>query len=152
MSKAKKEVKSFAAIYKALARDPQYLAEKLATDFLFELNRCMKRDGVSNGELAQRLDVSPAYISKVFGGTSSNMSLETLAKLALALDQVVHVHLAPCESEVKWFECYGRAHLKEGRNASHPSTYYMRAAADSQLQTNLTGQEPSNFYNYAVAA
>lgn len=152
MSKIKKEAKSFAAIYKSLSRDPQYLAEKLATDFLFELNRCMKRDGVSNGELAQRLDVSPAYISKVFGGTAGNMSLETLAKLALALDQVVHVHLAPCESEVKWFECYGRANLTPARQPNPSSTYYSQAAADLLRKAKVMSLNPSNESKYVDAA
>ncbi len=152
MNKGKGEVKSFAAIYKALERDPQYLAEKLATDFLFELNRCMKRDGVSNGELAQRLAVSPAYISKVFGGTASNMSLETLAKLALALDQFVHVHLAPCESEVKWFECYGRANAAVARQANHLPTYYSQAAADLLRKAKVVSLNPSNQDSYSNAA
>ena len=45
----------------------------------------MEKQGVSRSELARRMDVSPAYITKILRG-HTNLGLETLAKLAFALE------------------------------------------------------------------
>lgn len=45
----------------------------------------MKKQDVSRSELARRMNVSPAYITKVLRG-HANLGLETLAKLAFALE------------------------------------------------------------------
>lgn len=85
--------RSFAALYKKVEATPAYQAEKLAVAFLAELNAFMQAHKVSNAELARRAGVSPAYITKVFRGPS-NLSIETLAKLADAVGCQVHLHLA----------------------------------------------------------
>lgn len=95
--------KSFAALYAKLEPTPAYQAEKLAVAFLAELNTFMKASGVSNAELARRAGVSPAYITKVFRGPS-NLSIETLTKLADALGCKVHLHLANNGADVRWFD------------------------------------------------
>ena len=95
--------KSFAALYAKLEPTPAYQAEKLAVAFLAELNTFMQAHAVSNAELARRAGVSPAYITKVFRGPS-NLSIETLTKLADALGCHVHLHLANNGADVRWFD------------------------------------------------
>lgn len=97
--------KSFAALYAEVESTPAYQAEKLAVDFLAELNTFMQANNVSNAELARRAKVSPAYITKLFRG-SSNLSIETLTKFAAAIDCKVHLHLAQQSADVRWFDVF----------------------------------------------
>lgn len=97
--------KSFAALYAKLEPTPAYQAEKLAVAFLAELNAFMQAHDVSNAELARRASVSPAYITKVFRGPS-NLSIETLTKLADAVGCKVHLHLANHGTDVRWFDVF----------------------------------------------
>ena len=60
-------------------------------DFARELHELMKRRNVSNAELARRLGVERQYIGKLLGG--ANVTLQTMVKLAVALDGVVRVRL-----------------------------------------------------------
>ncbi len=96
---------SFAALYAKLESTPAYQAEKLAVDFLVELNAFMQAHGVSNADLARKAGVSPAYITKVFRGPS-NLSMETLTKLAHAIGCKVHLHLANHGADVRWFDVF----------------------------------------------
>ncbi len=101
--------KSFAALYAKLENTPAYQAEKLAVAFLAELNSFMQAHGVSNAELARRAGVTPAYITKVFRGPS-NLSIETLTKLADAIGCKVHLHLASNGIAVRWFDVFQQTH------------------------------------------
>ena len=97
--------KSFAALYAKLEPTPAYQAEKLAVAFLAELNAFMQAHDVSNAELARRAGVSPAYITKLFRG-SSNLTIETLTKFADAVGCKVHMHLANHGADVRWFDVF----------------------------------------------
>ncbi len=97
--------KSFSALYAKLEKTPAYQAEKLAVAFLAELNAFMVARGLSNAELARRAGVSPAYITKVFRGPS-NLSIETLTKLADAVGCKVHLHVANHDAGVRWFDVH----------------------------------------------
>lgn len=99
--------KSFAELYAKLESTPAYQAEKLAVDFLAELNAFMQAHNVSNAELARKAGVSPAYITKVFRGPS-NLSIETLTKLAHAIGCKIHLHLANHDVDVRWFDVFQR--------------------------------------------
>ncbi|MBA4386487.1 MAG: hypothetical protein C0404_00820 [Verrucomicrobia bacterium] len=54
---------------------------------------------ITRSELARRLNVSPAYITKVLRG-HANLSLESLAKLAFALDLKWECILIPKNAQV----------------------------------------------------
>lgn len=97
--------KSFGQLYAKVEPTPAYQAEKLAVSFLAELNAFMHAHGVTNAELARRAGVSPAYITKVFRGPS-NLSIETLTKLADAVECKVHLHLASQGADVRWFDVF----------------------------------------------
>ncbi len=99
--------KSFATLYKRLEKTPGYLAERMAVTLLAELNTRMRDLGMSNSDLARAANVSPAYITKLFRGPS-NVSLETIAKLALAVECRPHVHLAVEGAQVRWFDVMQR--------------------------------------------
>ncbi len=62
-----------------------YYEEGLFIETAARIIEAMENRGVTRSELARRLEVSPAYITKILRG-HANLSLESLAKLAFALD------------------------------------------------------------------
>ncbi|HHJ63501.1 MAG TPA: XRE family transcriptional regulator [Aquifex aeolicus] len=67
-----------------LRRQPGYIYEGLKYDLSEQLYDLMKEKGLTKKELAERMGVSPAYVSKIFG--AENISLRTIAKVLAALD------------------------------------------------------------------
>ncbi len=70
--------------------------EELLYDLTETIYERMKQKGISQRELAKRLGVSDAYISKILKG-NENISLKTLLKLALALGLNVEIKMQPIE-------------------------------------------------------
>jgi hypothetical protein len=75
-------------------RDPDYVAETLALQVIEQALELMKEKGISRSELASLMGVSRAYISKLFNAPP-NMTLRSIAQLALALDAQPHAALRP---------------------------------------------------------
>jgi transcriptional regulator with XRE-family HTH domain len=71
--------------------DVDYWKDIAITDFTRELHARMGELGITQGELARRMGTSRPYITKLLAG--SNFTLETMVKLAMALDAVVRVRL-----------------------------------------------------------
>lgn len=71
--------------------------------FTNSLTRIMRSDRVSGRKLAKRLVISDQQVSKVLRG-NENVTIETMAKYALALDAVVHIHVAKRGVRVRWQE------------------------------------------------
>ena len=139
--------KSFAALYAKVEPTPAYQAEKLAVAFLAELNAFMQAHGLTNAELARRAGVSPAYITKVFRGPS-NLSIETLTKLADAVGCKVHLHLANNGADVRWFDVFQQQQRSFQREIDPGTGDFMRVMG--QLKT--INQETSNDEKFALAA
>lgn len=138
--------KSFAALYAKLESTPAYQAEKLAVAFLAELNAFMQAHDVSNAELARRANVSPAYITKVFRGPS-NLSIETLTKLADAVGCKVHLHLANHAADVRWFDVFQQQRTFQ-REIDPGTAQFMRV----MRQLKPINQEKFNDEKFALAA
>jgi transcriptional regulator with XRE-family HTH domain len=94
--------------------DPEYWVEYLKLVFSEEIGRMMDERGVSQAELARRLGTSRAYVAKLLHSTA-NLTLATMAKLALALDAQVELKLAP-------------RHTSPGKHAAHTRTPRHRRA------------------------
>ena len=71
----------------------EYLAEGMKIDFSSRVYDFMQTKGINRTELAKRLGTSPAYVTKILSGTA-NPSLETMAKIAHALDTKIEIELA----------------------------------------------------------
>lgn len=62
--------------------------------------RTLRKKGVSQKELAEKMGVSPQYVNKIVKG-SENLSLETITKLETALEiQLIEVKSYQYEAEV----------------------------------------------------
>lgn len=88
-------------IREAAERKPASWAELAWLAFTEELLALMDAQNVSRAELARRVGVSPAYITKVFRGTV-NLTLETMSRLALAVGASVRLHVAPINQRTSW--------------------------------------------------
>jgi transcriptional regulator with XRE-family HTH domain len=75
-----------------LRQMPEYAAEGLALDFIGACEVRRAELGLSYAELARRMGVSRAYISKLMGGTQMS-SVGSLVKLARALGCDLHLAL-----------------------------------------------------------
>lgn len=74
------------ALDKIIERDKQsdsYWVEEAKLDFAFSLEDQRRRSGLTYSAIARHLDVTKAYISKVFRG-DANLTIESMVKLARA--------------------------------------------------------------------
>lgn len=72
-------------------RDPDYWRDIAVTDFTREVHARMQELGISQGELARRMGTSRPNVTKLLSG--SNFTLQTMVRIAMALDSVVRVEL-----------------------------------------------------------
>jgi transcriptional regulator with XRE-family HTH domain len=72
-------------------RDPDYWRDVAVTDFTRAVHARMQELGISQGELARRLGTSRPNVTKLLSG--SNFTLQTMTRIAMALDAVVRVGL-----------------------------------------------------------
>lgn len=79
--------------------DVEMQFEELLFEISEEINRVMTDQGISKSEMALKMGVSKPYVTKLLRG--SNMSLQTLAKVSIALEHKFHVSLRP-----KGWECF----------------------------------------------
>lgn len=80
-----------------------YWADGPITEFIEDVWRLMEEQKVSRAELARRLGTSRAYVTKLLGG-NANFTLQTMAKVAMALGSQVHVHVADRGALTRWID------------------------------------------------
>jgi len=76
-----------------------YYEEGLFIDVAARVIDAMEARRVTRSDLARRLEVSPAYVTKVLRG-HANLSLESLAKLAFALNLKWECILIPKNAQI----------------------------------------------------
>ena len=72
-------------------RDPDYWRDIAVTDFTREVHARMQELGISQGELARRMGTSRPNVTKLLSG--SNFTLQTMVRIAMALDAVVRIQI-----------------------------------------------------------
>ena len=96
-------LKSFKKLLAEAKQHDNYWVEKAKLNFSIELNHYFKRSGMTQSELAEKINTSPAYITKVFRG-DANFTIETMVKLARSVDGELQIHIAPQQSKTHWFD------------------------------------------------
>lgn len=76
-----------------------FIYEGLVLDLSYALKKIMEEKGLTKKELAERMGVSPAYITKIFKG--SNISLRTVAKILSALEVDARIDFRIINSSAK---------------------------------------------------
>lgn len=112
-----------------------YELANVEMDFTDSLEALMQRRGVNKSELARRIETSPAYITKILRG-STNFTLETMVKLARALDGELHVRVCAKEDDARWFHAIRSGPMTPNPSASMPKptkrTQYRLAGSTEQ--------------------
>jgi len=91
------------AALKAARETHEYRAEGASIEFTNAMLTRMRQLNVSRSKLASKIGVNPAYISKILRG-DTNFSLETMVKIANALDSDFHCHLEPATAKSQQFD------------------------------------------------
>jgi len=76
--------------------------ENFKLDFAVAIERALNTSGKKRVDLAKEIEVSPARITKILRG-DANLTMEVMYKMAKALNHKIHVHLAPEDASVRWF-------------------------------------------------
>jgi len=76
----------------ALRKQPEFVLTQLQNELFRELTAYMERNALSKKQLAEKLGVSPSYISQVLNG-NFNFTVLKLVELSLAIDKVPVIRL-----------------------------------------------------------
>lgn len=96
-------IKSFKQLRASLQKNDNYWVERSKLNFSIELNRVFKQRKITQQELATRINTSSSYLTKVLRG-DANFTIETMVKLALAVDGELQIHIAPTQAKTRWFD------------------------------------------------
>lgn len=80
--------------------------DEVKLDFAMSVDRELRRCSLTRSDLARSIGTSPAWVTKVLRG-DANPTLETMQKVASAVECNVHVHLAPKGCVGVWVEVKG---------------------------------------------
>ncbi len=86
----------------------EYKIESIAFDISVQIYRQMRKLGINKKELAEKLNVSKAYVTQLLKG-KSNMTIETMVKIAEALNMTPKIELIP-----KSLKLYHKAVVESG--------------------------------------
>jgi plasmid maintenance system antidote protein VapI len=89
-------------IERAKGRD-RFWVETAILEFTEEVSARMQTLGVNKSQMADRLQVRPAFITKLLRG-NNNFTIETMVKACRALDADLRTHLQPHGATSRWFD------------------------------------------------
>lgn len=103
--------KEIQAALKAARQTHEYRAEGTSIEFTDAMVTRMREAKVTRSDLARMIKASPAYISKILRG-ATNFSLDSMVKIATALNCELRVHLQPSGAKSQWLDVYSSETLK----------------------------------------
>ncbi|MCX6844384.1 MAG: helix-turn-helix transcriptional regulator [candidate division WOR-3 bacterium] len=87
-------IEEFREHFRKIENDPRFVAEMMKLAFANDLVRLLEARGLKRTELAEKLGTNRGYITRILN-TEYNLSIETMAKIALALDAQVTLSMRP---------------------------------------------------------
>jgi transcriptional regulator with XRE-family HTH domain len=84
--------RSFPELFEQAERHEDYWVAGAILELTEGVAREMERQSLTRTELARRLGATPAYVTKILRG-KANFTLDTMVRLARALDTELHVEL-----------------------------------------------------------
>ena len=97
----KMKKKTFKEIFEEAQKHDEFWAYSVILDFTENIYRLMIQKKMTKTDLAKKLGVSPAYMTKIFRG-NANFTIETMVRLARAVDGRVEIKVAHEEMSTKW--------------------------------------------------
>jgi transcriptional regulator with XRE-family HTH domain len=89
--------------------------------YVRDLARRMEAHGMKRADLARKINASTAYVTKVMRG-NANFTLETMTKLALAVDGRLDVRIVEKDAPMTLRNGYRGWHLNRGPGQDIAST------------------------------
>jgi len=86
--------KSFKELFKDAKKRDTYWVASTILDFTEGLHKMMEANGVTRSDLARRLGVSPAYITKILRG-NVNFTVDSMVRLVRAIGAEVRIQVTP---------------------------------------------------------
>lgn len=83
--------------------DPRFVAEMLKLEFAEELVKMLEARGLKRTELAEKLGTHRGYVTRVLN-TDYNLTIETMARIALALDARIALHIHARDEMTQWMD------------------------------------------------
>lgn len=99
-----------------------YWVETVIMEFTEAMLARMEERGISKSELASKMGVKPAAISKFLGG-GNNFTIETMVKVAQALNCQVRVNLQPEGVASEWLNFLKKKPIQQPQPEPAPSDY-----------------------------
>jgi len=96
--------KQLANILNKARQGKAYKREKIVLALTEEMIVLMEQQGVNKSVLAERMETSKPYITKIMSGTAKNFTLDTMIQIADALDAEINVHLTSKNCETVWID------------------------------------------------
>jgi len=98
----------FAKLITAAQTSVPYWRDIAISDFTRDLHARMERMGITHTELAARMGTSRPYVTKLLSG--GNFTLETMVKLAMALDGAVRIQIEDRDAVTPGARCTAEIH------------------------------------------
>lgn len=111
---------------KGYRSDPEYLAERLVLDLNEQVIERMHRRQLRRSDIARQMGVSKSYVTKLLRG-NSNMTLQTLVSLSLAVGAVPRIEMQPHHKHLELIDSWDFEQM-EG-SSSAPANQIKSAAA-----------------------
>jgi len=83
--------------FRKIENDPRFVSEMMKLDFADDLVELLEARGLKRTELAEKLGTNRGYITRILN-TEYNLSIETMAKIAVALDARITLSMQPRQS------------------------------------------------------
>ena len=103
MSKVQQQLARVRGILDRSRKTLDYKIESARVDFIEEALAIMAAQGISKADLARKLGVSKPYVTKLLGG-GANLTLESMVRLAEALDCSLSTHLTQAGFSPRWVD------------------------------------------------
>jgi transcriptional regulator with XRE-family HTH domain len=100
--------KRYLSFLRSAKRNVEYWRQVAVRDFTEDLLNRLRLRNWTQAELAKRLGVKPAYVSRILRG-SDNLTLATMVKIAMVVGGKIRIHIADQAAETK-FEDLHTAH------------------------------------------
>lgn len=98
---------TFAQLFNAARSSITYKVENVIIELTEQIVDMMKTIGISKSDLALKMGATAPYITKLLGG-KTNFTVESIVKVADALNCDVEVRLVPKTKAADWIELVGK--------------------------------------------
>ncbi len=96
-------IKSYRKLKQEAQKKDGYWVESAKLEFVKGLTKILKSKGITNNNLAKRLDATAPYVTKALRG-DENFTIESMVKLTQAIGAKLHIHVSEQTSDVRWYE------------------------------------------------